>query len=70
MKETIVGKDSPWSGRFDLVGDDGKTITKLDTSEDNSLFYAVAKVTYPELSPEDVKEKAGFLRAEVGDEVK
>ena len=51
------------------MSDDGKTVIKLDTGEDNSLFYAVALATHPGLSPDEVKEKASFIRAEVGDEV-
>ena len=67
--DAVFGQDSPWSGHFDLVSNDGKTIIKLDSDEDNSLFYAVAKATHPDLSGDEVKDKAGFLRSEVGDEV-
>ena len=68
MKETVLGKSSHWSGRFDLVNDDG-TITRLGGDEDNSLFHAVTKATHPELNDDEVKEKSQFLRSEVGDEV-
>ena len=65
LKETVLGKESPWSGRFDLMSD--KIVIKLDTGEDNSLFYAVTLAKHPGLSPDEVKEKASFMRAEVGD---
>ncbi|MEW8548200.1 MAG: hypothetical protein AB2693_32250, partial [Candidatus Thiodiazotropha sp.] len=68
MKETVLGKDNPWSGRFDLICDDGQ-IRKLDTSEDNSLYYAVVMATQPGLSSEEVKVKAGILRSDIRDEV-
>ena len=69
MKETVLGKSSQWSGRFDLVSDDG-TITRLGGDEDNSLFHAVTKSIHPELNDDEVKEKSQFLRSEVGDEVR
>ena len=69
MKETVLGKSSQWSGRFDLVSDDG-IITRLGGDEDNSLFHAVTKATHPELNDDEVKEKSQLLRSEVGDEVR
>lgn len=69
LKETVQGKDSPWSGHFDLVSEDGSTVIKLDTGEDNSLFYAITLATHPGLSPDEVKEKASSMRAEVADEI-
>ena len=68
MKETVLGKDNPWSGRFDLVCDDGQ-IKQLDTSEDNSLYYAVVMATQPSLTSEEVKDKATVLRMDIGEEV-
>ena len=69
LKETVLGKESPWSGRFDLMSEDGSTVIKLDTGEDNSLFYAVTLATNPGLGSDEVKEKASFMRAEIADEV-
>ena len=66
----MLGKDSPWSGRFDLMSEDGSTVIKLDTGEDNSLFSAITLATHPGSSPDEVRQRASFLRAEVGDEVR
>lgn len=63
-----MDSNSPWSGYFCHVSDDGKE-TKLETDADNSLFYAIALAINPGLSPREVSEKANALRSEVGTEV-
>ena len=68
LKERALKQYSPWSGRFDLITEVGKVI-RQGTGKNNSLFYAVASATFPELRMDEVKEKVSFMRSKVADEV-